>query len=153
MKNWLDNLWIKIWRMWRKKFFLKHLYMLLLLIILLIIVSWLFVSCWSGINLLSCTSMVFMVWLLGNLYIILIPLYLLSNFYLAKRFQDCWICGIRAFVLWILILILSGVINSYLNSLVLYSLLNLLYLLYPIILIVMCFIKWDTGSNKYGDAV
>ena len=64
------------------------------------------------------------------LSLIILFLYLISNFFLAKRFQDCWTCGIRAFILWLI-----------------------LPIAFPIVLIVMCFEKWDAGPNKYGNPV
>ena len=150
MKEFLQNLWLKIWRMWRKKFFLRHLYMLLLLIILLITISWLFVSWWTNYNPYSFIYMIVLFW---NTSIILIPfLYLLSNFYLAKRFQDCWICWVRVFVFWI-IFILWMIFPLWKRFSIFIWLNDIFSYTYLILIIIMCLIKWDAGPNKYGNPV
>ena len=171
MKNWLSKLWSKIWRIGIKKFIQYHLYMILFIIIIWLIGTGVmyalsasnFFLCWDGV----CEW--FETIISYSRYItigILIMFFLLSNLLLAKRFQDCWICGIRAFILWILIILVAIFnllpfdVDSFLNSLprvlevllaILLSVLSLTSLLYPIILIVMCFKKWDKSKNKYGN--
>lgn len=171
MKNWLSNLWSKIWRIGIKKFMQYHLYMILFIVIIWLI--WIgvmyalsafnFFLCWDGV----CEWLETIISFSRYATIcILILFYLLSNFLLAKRFQDCWICGIWAFILWISIILVAIFnllpfdVDSFLNSLprvlevilaILLSVLSLIPILYPIVLIIMCFKKWDKGENKYGN--
>ena len=149
MKNWLSNLWIKIWRMWRIQFFFRH--FCIVVVAPIVFSSWIFLICWDGNDSIWCKIIT---WLVENIHIVLMLLYLLSNFYLAKRFQDCWICGIRAFALWIMFPIILSFIFIILFKYIWTKILELAWrLFYPylIAVIVMCFVKWDSGPNKYGD--
>ena len=173
MKNWLSNLWSRIWRIGIKKFIQYHLYMILFMVIIWFVWTGVmyvlsvfnFFSCWDGI----CEW--FKTIISYSKYIIICILalfYLLSNLLLAKRFQDCWICGIRALILWVLTILITILnvlfvdIDSILSSLprvlevllaIFLSVLSLMPLLYLIVLIVMCLKKWDKSKNKYGNIV
>ena len=160
MKDFWQNLWIKIWRMWRKQFFLNHLYMILWIIVFSFLFWWaIFLICWDGNDSFGCKIIERLVED-GWLVFIMFFLYLLSNLFLAKRFQDCWICGVWAFILWLLfptiVLIILSQLISYNKIDFIYSstlFFSILLYIYPIVLIIMCFEKWDAGPNKYGNPV
>lgn len=158
MKKLLSLLCLKIWRIWRKEFFLKHLHIALYTIVwLCIFFMATFLICWDGNDSFACK------WILRFLdySLIIIPiLYIISIFYLAKRFQDCWICGVRAFIICLIFPIILVIVLSQLYSNNWVDLLYLSNLFYPILLclylivfIIMCFVKWNPGPNKYGNPV
>ena len=149
----LKNYYLKLWRLQRKDFFIKHLRLIPYLIIVWIISSFILLTIsWSVNKLIHriCFTLILSV---------IVYFILKSNSYLAKRFQDCWITGIivffirtipsiRMYLSWLLYIFNYNVFDN--DLLLIPTILSILILYtYPIILIIMCFIKWDTWINKF----
>ena len=154
MNNLLSDLWTEIWRMGKREFSSNLLCILWFTVIWYILFVFMFMAAADGPSdswVMKILDLFSSGWILS---------YFISVIFLAKRFQDCWICGVRAFLLWIVFLIILICLpkillfyfwgDEYFNRI--YSFIIGLYL-HTIVLIVMCFKKWDEGPNKYGDAV